>query len=213
MNINESIFSEKISALGGVQTIGGPRVWDKVGFDVKLVELENMIGGRFPVAFVEFAKEFGFARSNEFWEVRGIDKIPGAGDDNSVFVDVFFGVDPVKSNQQFSMEYMLDMYEEQLPKKYVPICGGGPGDLICLSLNKPNSGKIYYWCHEEPEDQNLFLIANSFTEFIENLEIFVFDSTRPQPKVVGIRVTAKGLEMLEKFRKRGPENSNGDTIE
>ncbi len=212
MSTRGDFYSNKFSALGGVSYVGNARAVPDERFKDEVKRLETMIGGMFPPAYVEFVEQYGFVSSNELWVVSGTDKIPGTDEDNSVFVGCFFGVVSEKRNHRFSVEHMLDIYEDQLPKGYVPICDGGWGDLFCQSVNKPNYGKIYYWCHEEPEDHNLFLVADTFNEFIEKLEVDIFDPIQPQPKVVAIKVTAKGLEMLENFRKGGSGNSNGDTI-
>ncbi|MEZ4903851.1 MAG: SMI1/KNR4 family protein [Spirosomataceae bacterium] len=51
------------------------------------------------------------------------------------------------------------------------------GNYVCICLKGENYGKIYFYDHEvenENEDgtlnwDNLYLIANSFTEFLEKL--------------------------------------------
>jgi hypothetical protein len=46
---------------------------------------------------------------------------------------------------------------------------GYPGDVIFYSLESNTKGKIFYWHHEADIGVDTWLIANSFTEFMEKL--------------------------------------------
>ena len=43
--------------------------------------------------------------------------------------------------------------------------------MICIDERESNYEKIYYWFHEAPESEDLFLIAKSFFDFISKLEV------------------------------------------
>ncbi|WP_053332514.1 SMI1/KNR4 family protein [Candidatus Jidaibacter acanthamoebae] len=72
-------------------------------------------------------------------------------------------------------EYKFD--GDRLPKGLIAIGRNSFGDLICMSVGMGNYGKVYFWTlegsvqlgEEEPWWDNVFLIANSFTDFINSL--------------------------------------------
>ncbi|WP_039455474.1 SMI1/KNR4 family protein [Candidatus Jidaibacter acanthamoebae] len=72
-------------------------------------------------------------------------------------------------------EYKFD--GDRLPKGLIAIGKSSGGNLICISVGLRNYGKVYFWDHkgcvrlgeEEPWWDNVFLIANSFTDFINSL--------------------------------------------
>ncbi len=65
------------------------------------------------------------------------------------------------------------IFQKRLPDNLLPIANDPGGNLICLSLTGNDLGSIYFWDHdwegEEPSYENTFLIATSFTEFIDSL--------------------------------------------
>lgn len=77
----------------------------------------------------------------------------------------------------------LEIYKEnnkRMPTHIFPIAHDPFGNLICISNGKKDFGYIYFWNHEceidynvEKEDEysNLYLIAPSFVEFINNLVV------------------------------------------
>ena len=78
--------------------------------------------------------------------------------------------------------FSLSMQNHDIPPDLLPIGYGSGGDEICLCIRGPNYGKVYFWdVHdqsqggEEPSYKNVYLIANSFTEFINKLYQEEFD--------------------------------------
>lgn len=66
--------------------------------------------------------------------------------------------------------------DNRMPKDLFPIAGDPCGNDICIAISGPNYGKVYFWDHEneapdgqEPWYDNVYLIANSFREFIDKL--------------------------------------------
>lgn len=65
-----------------------------------------------------------------------------------------------------------------LPDSVLAIADDGGGNLICLAVKGENRGRIYYWDHEEAEQEQgtaptfqfLQPIADSFDEFIDKFE-------------------------------------------
>jgi hypothetical protein len=69
------------------------------------------------------------------------------------------------------------VYANRIPHNTCIIADDQCGNLIIISLNQTDYGKIYFWDHnweanegEKPTYSNMKLIANSFDEFINNLK-------------------------------------------
>jgi hypothetical protein len=110
-----------------------------------------------------------------------------------------FSVDYFHSFEQgaeCSIDSILSIYPELLQQNLLPICEGEPGDLICMELN---SERLYYWCHEEGEYENLYLAAENFMDFIVRLKIQddVYDER------AGKGVLTASPKLLEMLRKSG----------
>jgi hypothetical protein len=63
-----------------------------------------------------------------------------------------------------------------VPAGFLPLAVDPGGNLICLVISGTNTGKVYFWDHEEeveegqqPGYSNVYLIANSFNEFLNSL--------------------------------------------
>ncbi len=79
------------------------------------------------------------------------------------------------------MEDALETYlgedEARIPRRLLPIAEDSFGNLICLSIRGDDVGKVFFWHHEEEEDQKrtktgdvndaaISLIADSFDAFL-----------------------------------------------
>jgi hypothetical protein len=67
-------------------------------------------------------------------------------------------------------------FSKRIPDELIPIGRSSGGNQICLCIKGPNYGKVYFWDHnweaeegKEPTYDNIYLIANSFTDFINSL--------------------------------------------
>lgn len=90
-------------------------------------------------------------------------------------VSNFFGVQKSFDNLLKKAKYM----DERVPGDTLPIGRDVYGNLICIVVKGKARGKIYFWDHEMeadpdqgevPDYSNLTLIADSFSEFMENLQ-------------------------------------------
>lgn len=72
-----------------------------------------------------------------------------------------------------AVEYSDLLSDERILPHLVPIANDPFGNLIVLSVGGEDQGKVYFWDHEiEPETvgyENMSLIADSFTEFLNML--------------------------------------------
>lgn len=118
---------------------------------------------RFTKQYKKFLLEFngGFAVPNIF-------KI--SNEQGESVLNVFYGIGDMYDN----LEDFLDIYDDRLPKGFIPIADDSNGNLICLGTNEYYYETIYFWDHEEePEDSenmsNMYFLANNIYEFLDKL--------------------------------------------
>lgn len=88
-------------------------------------------------------------------------------------VDWFLGIHGENTD---NLEHYLNTYRDRIPSNLFPIAHDAGGNLICISTDGADAGKVYFWDHEEeaeegetPTYDNLYLISDSFDEFLNNL--------------------------------------------
>ena len=87
-----------------------------------------------------------------------------------------------------SLAKSIEAYKGRMPDTMIPIADDGAGNQICLGIKGKERGKVYYWDHHnewyeqdylddyrepmppEVKFQNVYLIAESFEDFIRRLE-------------------------------------------
>jgi len=89
-------------------------------------------------------------------------------------VAAFFGVNV---SGAMNLEDTLRTYADRIPTRMFPIAHDPGGNLILLVVSGKDKNKIYFWDHEEeaeegepPTEDNLTLISNSFTAFLNSLD-------------------------------------------
>ncbi len=95
------------------------------------------------------------------------------------------------ASRGYGLTQRIDYFAGRVPSTLIPIADNGMGDQICLCIKGDQAGQIFLWDlqaelssdddndledHEEPtpdEDMhnNIHLIADSFTDFLNRLEI------------------------------------------
>ena len=136
----------------------------------KIKQFEKQAEVEFPEDYVEFlANSNGGEPKLSTFEYKLKDGRVWTGG-----VRVFFGID-VDDWEDIKHYYAL--YEDRIPKQMLPIANDDGGNLILLALGKQDKGKVYFWDHDEeseddepPTTDNIYFVANSFTEFLENLK-------------------------------------------
>lgn len=101
-------------------------------------------------------------------------------------IAVFLGA----NSRSYNIFDYISIYKNRIPNLCLPIATDGMGNLILLSLEKTKFGKIYFWDHENEWDeddfeedmgfsmppeakfQNIWLIGNTFNDFIERCYIY-----------------------------------------
>lgn len=186
------MFEEKFEKLGGVSPVKGDKFQPLTAEDIN--QVETSVNAGLPEDYKEFLRQYGQIRFNEsvgFKPLRQEAVYPvndETGETNPLFkgsqISLFFGKD---EQRPASLLGKIGIYRERMPKSVIPIADDGLGNKICLGLGDENHGTIYWWDHENEWDeddyedetgnpmpeaakyQNLYLLAQSFTDFVEGL--------------------------------------------
>lgn len=103
---------------------------------------------------------------------RALEPSPWA-DENLDAVEVLYGV----GKGEFSLATQSRRYSDQIDPKAIPIASSPGGNQICLIVEGPKRGHVYFWDHEgavEPDEEdlaNMYLVAKSFSKFLNALTI------------------------------------------
>jgi len=185
----QSLFAR----LGGIRPIVGDRFVLMTPSEIS--GLERQIGGRFPDAYRHFLATYGASTfngespDNPYILFRTLTTLPPhITRDNKALFDAFYGGG--KNEQDtYSLPERWRYFLGRMPESIVPIGDDGGAGQICLGIKGSEAGKIYYWDQQnEPLDeatyledygearppeaifQNVYLIANSFEDFLQRLE-------------------------------------------
>ncbi|HDR3890005.1 TPA: SMI1/KNR4 family protein [Bacillus cereus] len=127
--------------------------------DIK--QFEQKCDVTLPKQYVDFLLEYngGFPQESSF-------KI--SDDEGESLVNKFYGIGDMKSN----LGKVFEVLEGEKPEDFISIANDPAGNEILLGINGDFQGKVYFWIHDiEPEDEmdNMFILADSFVEFFNNL--------------------------------------------
>jgi hypothetical protein len=127
--------------------------------DIKQFEHEyNVI---LPKQYVDFLLKYngGYPQESNF-------KI--SDNQGESLVNKFYGIGDMKSN----LAKVFEVLEGEIPEDFISIANDPGGNEILLGVSGEYQNKIYLWIHDiEPEDEmgNVFILADSFSEFFNNL--------------------------------------------
>ena len=89
-------------------------------------------------------------------------------------VKMFLGVDVPEPT--LGLDYTLTRFRDRVPANLFPIARDPGGNLICIATEGADNGKVFFWDHEfeaeegePPTSRNVYLVADSFDEFLEGL--------------------------------------------
>lgn len=132
-------------------------------------KLEETIGVLLPEDYKRIL--YLFSSSYFFKQIRfpTLDIIPETGG-RIGSINYMFG----RCSGSYNLLVNFDFYLDRTPASVMPI-GGIGGCLICLGIKDGVTGKVYYWDSDYESDgnptfDNMYLIANSFEEFIRSME-------------------------------------------
>jgi len=143
------------------------KIIDNTGFnDIGTIEkLEKSTGIQLPSQYRKFLTKYngGYPIPDGFLLK---DKSDGSS------VDRFLGIDVGENS---NLEKYLNTYKNRIPTTLFPIAHDPGGNLILIGVTQDALGKIYFWDHEretddcEPNMSNVYLIADNFDDFINEL--------------------------------------------
>lgn len=131
-------------------------------------QLEKTQGFSLPEEYKKFLLEFGSGYTKDDYYYKALVPSPGTSEDGHAYVAYFYGSDLMENERIFN---------EELDRKFLPIADAGFGDLVCIGVAKENYGRIYEWVHDipgphdDPFSQNVFLIAESFSDFLNSFAL------------------------------------------
>lgn len=133
-------------------------------------------------------KEFLLNYNEVFFEnevkFKLIELSPWATLEGTQIFDGFYAL-----NSQNSISEQIDCYANRMPSSLIPIGECPGGNLICIGVKESAFGKIYFWDHENELEaklmigaetstnninlywENLYLISETFIDFLSRLEI------------------------------------------
>jgi SMI1-KNR4 cell-wall len=139
--------------------------------DRKIKNAERQMGRSIPLAYRNFLLEHngGHPDQSDF-RMAGVRK----GTTQIGTVKSFLGIN--LPEETLNLDYVLETFRDRVPTNLFPIARDPGGNLILIAENGFDAGKVYFWDHEResdegepPTDRNLYLIANSFDEFLDKL--------------------------------------------
>ena len=82
----------------------------------------------------------------------------------------------IKEDDSNDLLENVDIFQNRLPESLLPIATDPFGNIICLSIEGRDRGKVYFWDHEKEAVKvdpfgydNVYFIADSFEEFLKSL--------------------------------------------
>ncbi len=180
--------------LGGIKPVGDDKFRPMTEAEIAVVEEE--LGVRLPEAYRRFLGTFGAATfngaspDNPFIMFCPLGSLPPEFESGKGLFDAFYGAQQ-DAHDMFSLRVRIRFYSGRMPESIIPIGDDGGAGQICLGIKGAEAGKVYYWYQQneaQDEDdyledygeprppeamfQNVHLIAKSFEDFLQRLEIW-----------------------------------------
>ncbi len=139
----------------------------------KVVDIEKRLKLSLPLEYKDFIMKHNGGRPKP----SGFHYKHETGRYTDSRVDWFLAIYDGESDnfEDYFNTYKVD--QVRLPIELVPIANDPGGNLVCISVKGKNKGAVYFWDHENeagdnetPSYQNVHLLADSFSEFLESLK-------------------------------------------
>jgi hypothetical protein len=141
--------------------------------DDAVKQLERVTKHQLPSDYLEFVKSYGVTGFKDYATAQ-ISKSSGK---QNVIVSVFYGIG--KGDDYDVLTDYEDLVDDnRIPTRMIPIAGTPGTSYFLLSLSGDDNGKVYFWDQteeatvlgSEPSEDNLYFVANSFEDFLMNLQ-------------------------------------------
>ena len=117
--------------------------------------------------FIELINALGFCDFKELIKCKTVESIPVSSEENTCSIGTIYG----NGTGNYSIQNLMTQLKEQISEEYIPFAEGASGDYLCVGIAEYNYDEIYYWHHESPEEEDMYLIAIDLSSFIEGLQI------------------------------------------
>ena len=109
-----------------------------------------------------------------------LEKSPKTPEDALEEITVFYGLSADENN----LIRIKEAYANRMPDFLIPIADTPDGDQVCLCVKGDCKDNVYLWDHDceskSPNDEpyeNLYLIANTFSDFIQSFRVVEHEFT------------------------------------
>jgi cell wall assembly regulator SMI1 len=138
----------------------------------KLAAVEQKLSIKLPKEYRDFLLSHNGGRP----EPDGFLAINDRGEETDSCVDWFLAIYNGEDDNFEDNFRAYKIEDVRLPDELVPIATDPGGNLICIAVDGPKCGAVYFWDHEmeagtgeKPSYDNVYLIANSFNAFVDSL--------------------------------------------
>lgn len=141
----------------------------------------------------DFVEKYSLALPDDYkkflLEHNGGDPVPSTNRTPETFVQWIYGIQDEEN--WASLEWNIDIYDERIPFKTIPIATDPGGNQFLLSYRPDSYGEIWFWDHENECEtsakdyfDNIIKSANSFSDFVNNLYEFIDPNETEQERIV-----------------------------
>ena len=138
----------------------------------------------------DFIKKYSLTLPDDYiqflLEHNGGAPVPSTNKTPETFVQWIYGIQDEEN--WASLEWNMEIFDERIPSKTLPIASDPGGNQFLLSLRKDSYGQIWFWDHENECEtnakeyfDNIIKSADSFSNFINDLYEYINpDETEPE---------------------------------
>lgn len=186
--MNFDLISER---LGGVCAPGSGPFCPMT--EMEIARIENQIGAELPTTYRSMLTTFGGftfngrSEDDPFIFFRSVTPLPKYITGNGFAIFAFF-YGCTRETGPLGLDQQLNYFKDRIPETMIPIANDKGAGEICLGVKGNDRGKVFYWDMKgEPLDEetyledfgepmpleakraNVYLVANSFEEFLGQL--------------------------------------------
>ncbi|CAN7745532.1 SMI1/KNR4 family protein [Paenibacillus sp. LjRoot56] len=191
-NVKQKLLEVGITSEGGIHS------------DNLVVSFEQKYGFRLPQDYKKFLLTYGEMNYNHQISYSLITNIPKHNERGRMgyFYNLQNGNNDLISN--------IESYLGRMPESMIPFADISGGDQLCIGVTENVSGKIYFWDHDQehfdPSEEelwnNVYLVANTFSEFILSFQIVEDENLPKDLGIVSVKTTPEFLKLVEKFKSK-----------
>jgi SMI1 / KNR4 family. len=169
-------LKRKLDEIIDFSLIDNQKKWGKE--DIALVENKYQL--TLTADYIFYLQFYGNNYVKDNYLYKPTNSIYAITKEETYLTGAFFGLNEDAHN----LEKEITARQNLLPNDIFPIVDIPGGDLVCM--DKKN-GSVYLWYHEMPEESCVYLVEESFTDFIMNIDFYedrVDDNKIHHPKMI-----------------------------